>query len=238
MADRRIAGRLFFRYTIPEYPFPESRMSLFSQDSKFMRFVERLVDVMFLNLLWIAFSLPLFSIGASTTAAYYVALKMVDDEEGPIFRNFWKAFKVNFRQGTLLWFLTALAGYALYLDWQFATKGPNPPLWLIILSILSAVIVFCALIYAYPQVARYKNSLPNILRNSFRMSVRYYVRTLILIAVLSLEVFLFMWNVPMIVFGALVGPMIMIYTVSGISKKIFLDVERTGGKRSADKSAT
>lgn len=213
-------------------------MSLFSHDSKFMRFVDRLVEVMFLNLLWIAFCLPLVTIGAATTAAYYVALKLVDDEGVPIFGNFWKAFKANFRQGTLLWFLTALAGYALYLDWQFVLKSPNPPLLLIIVSILSSVLVFCALVFAYPQVARYRNSLPNILRNSFTMSVRYFPRTLLLIAVLCLEVFLFMWNVPMIVFGALVGPMILIYTVSGVSKKIFRDVERTGGKRDADKSAT
>jgi uncharacterized membrane protein YesL len=201
-------------------------MGLFSPDSRLVRFLERFADVLILNLLWLAFSLPIVTIGASTVAAYSVALKMVDDEECYIARSFVKAFKSNFRQGTLLWVLNAAGLYALYLDWQIVTKAQEPSVFLAVAGIISAVFVFCAFVYAYPLTARYDNSLGNMIRNSFKITFRYFVKTLILIVVLTLEIVVFMWNRTMAFFGLIVGPMILIYTVSGISKRIFQDIDR------------
>jgi uncharacterized membrane protein YesL len=110
-------------------------------------------------------------------------------------------------------------------------KSPNPSIFLIIVSILSTVFVFCAFIYSYPLTARYENTLKRILENSLIISVRYYAKTLILILVLLLEIGLFMWNLPMQIVGALIGPMILIYTVSGISKRIFQKIDSDNASR-------
>lgn len=63
-------------------------MKFFSVDSPLYRFLSKLLDVIRLNFLWILFSIPLVTIGASTVAALSVALKMADDEEGYIGRSF------------------------------------------------------------------------------------------------------------------------------------------------------
>ncbi len=94
-------------------------MKFFSVDSPLYRFLSKMVDVLKLNFLWILFSLPLLTVGASTVAAMSVALKMTDDEEGYIGKSFVKAFKENWKQGTLLWLITVVAVYAVYLDFQF-----------------------------------------------------------------------------------------------------------------------
>ena len=57
------------------------------------------------------------------------------------------------------------------------------------------------------------------------------MKTLILILVLALEVCLFMWNRPMQIIGVLVGPMILIYTASGISKRIFQKIDSDNASR-------
>jgi len=57
---------------------------------------------MVLNLLWCICSIPIFTIGASTTAVYYVTLKLVRDEEDGTFRSFFKSFKENFKQATAI----------------------------------------------------------------------------------------------------------------------------------------
>ena len=54
-------------------------MKFFSVDSPLYRFLSKLLDVIRLNFLWILFSIPLVTIGASTVAALSVALKMADD---------------------------------------------------------------------------------------------------------------------------------------------------------------
>ena len=201
-------------------------MGFFSENSKFMQFMGRLVDVLLLNLLWLVFCLPLVTIGAATVAAFSVTLKMVDDEEGYIARNFVKAFRDNFRKSTIVWLLNALVLYALYIDVQIIIKADNPPLVLIIVGIISAFFIFFAFIYAYPQIARYENKIKATLENSVRICFRFPGRTGLLLGILALELGLFVWNTYMMLFGVLVGPMLIIYTISGISKRIFQDIDR------------
>ena len=62
-------------------------MKFFSVDSPLYRFLSRVLDILKLNFLWILGSLPVFTIGASTTAAMSVALKLADDEEGYITKS-------------------------------------------------------------------------------------------------------------------------------------------------------
>ena len=68
-------------------------MKLFSVDSPVYKFLSKFLDVVKLNFLWIIFSIPIVTVGASTVAAMSVGLKMVDDEEGYIGKTFLKAFK-------------------------------------------------------------------------------------------------------------------------------------------------
>lgn len=204
-------------------------MSLFSQDSKFTKFMSRLTDVCRLNILWLIFSLPVVTAGAATVAAYSVVLKMVDDEESYITRSFIQAFRNNFKQGTFLWLLTAAALYALYIDVQLVFKPEKTSIVLCVVSILSAVVIFCTFVYAYPLAARYDNTLLNNLHNSFLISVKYPLRTFAILLVCAGEICLFTFNMLMEVFGILVGPMILVYTVGGAAKHMFLKIEKDGG---------
>ena len=74
-------------------------MGFFKVDSPFYEFLRRFVDVIKLNFLWLIFCLPIVTIGASTVAVFSVTLKMVEDKEGYVGRDFIKAFKANIRQG-------------------------------------------------------------------------------------------------------------------------------------------
>jgi uncharacterized membrane protein YesL len=190
-----------------------------------MNFLGRSIDVLFLNFLWLAFCLPIVTIGAATAAAYGVTLKMVDNEEGYIARSFFKEFKASFKRGTLLWLLNCIGLYALYIDWQLVFKAESPSILITIAGILSAAFVFCAFIYAYPLIARYDTPLKNAIKNSLGICFRYPIKTLMLAAVMAIEIAVFAWNKTMAFFGVLAGPMILMYTVSGVSKKIFKEIE-------------
>ncbi len=75
----------------------------FDIDSPFIQFLNRVADLMILNFLVMICCLPIFTIGASYTAMHYVLLKMVRKEEGYLIRGFFKSFKQNFKQATLIW---------------------------------------------------------------------------------------------------------------------------------------
>lgn len=201
-------------------------MKFFSVDSPLYRFLSKLLDVIKLNFLWILFSIPLITIGASTVAAMSVALKMADDEEGYIGRGFLKAFRENWKQGTVLWLITAAAAYAIYLDFQFFEALEGNPILFLIIGIVSIVLAVSALLYSYPLTARYENTLFRIINNSIDISRKYVGRTILLAAILCVEFILFQYNATMLFFGILLGPGFMIFTVASFSKRIFLLIEK------------
>lgn len=204
-------------------------MKFFSVDSPLYRFLSKLLDVLKLNFLWILFSLPIVTVGASTAAAMSMALKMTDDEEGYIGKGFVQAFKENWKQGTMLGLITAVAFYAIYLDFQFfnALEG-NPTIFLII-GIASVILAVSALIYTFPLIARYENTLFHTIQNSIDITRKYFGKTVLMVLVLVVEYVIFNFNTTMVFFGIIVGPAFMILTIAGMSKRIFLQIEKEPG---------
>ncbi len=204
-------------------------MKFFSVDSPLYKFLTKLLDVIKLNFLWILFGIPIVTIGASTVAAMSVALKMVDDEEGYIGRSFVKAFKENWKQGTLLWIITVIAVYAVYLDFQLFEAVEGNPIIFLIIGMVSTALVIIALLYSYPLVARYENTLPRTIQNSINISRKYFGRTLLLVILLAVEFVLFQFNNTMMFFAIILGPGFMIFTIASFSKRIFQQIEKEPG---------
>ena len=88
---------------------------IFSLDSPFVQFMNRVADIMWLNILFVICCIPVITIGASVTAMYYVTLKMVRNEESYITKSFFKSFKLNFKQATAIWLIILAAGGLFYI---------------------------------------------------------------------------------------------------------------------------
>lgn len=204
-------------------------MKFFSVESSFYRFLMKFLDVLKLNFMWILFSLPVVTVGASTVAAMSVALKMVDDEEGYIGRSFLKAFKENWKQGTILWVITVIACYAVYLDFQLFEAVPENPVLFLVIGMVSAFVIILALLYSYSLLARYENTLFKTIQNSLDISRKYFGRTLLLIVVVGVEFLVFQFNSTMIFFGIIIGPAFVIFTIASFSKRIFQEIEKEPG---------
>ena len=91
-------------------------MRFFSYDSKFSQIMLKLCYGCYLNLLWFVCSLPVFTIGASTAALYDVTLQIAREEDPPLTSRFFKAFRENFRQATILWLILLVLGTLLGAD--------------------------------------------------------------------------------------------------------------------------
>lgn len=201
-------------------------MKFFSVDSPFYRFISRLWDILQVNFFWLICSLPIVTLGASTAAAFRVCLKMVDDEEGYISRDFFKGFKENWKQGTVLEFLTLFCMYAVYLDIQIFEAVEDNPIIFLIIAMVSGFVFFLCLIYAYPLIARYRNGLLATLKNSFTISRRFFGRTLMLCVVLAVEMIVWFFNTTTLFIGFFIGPACVIFTIAGVSLRIFQQLEK------------
>jgi len=196
-------------------------MKFFSVDGGLYKFMQGLLNVLKINLLWILCSVPVVTIGAATIAAFDVTLKMVDDEEGYVGRQFVKAFKSNLKKGIPLGLLAIVCAYIVWLNFSLFNQLEENPVFLLVMGIVSAFVFTLSFIYAFALQARYENTIIKTLQNSLHISMRYFVRTLFTIIILVVEVFIICWNSTTVFFGILIGPVSMIYTVSGCAKFYF-----------------
>lgn len=202
---------------------------LFSVDGGLYRFLTRFWDLVKLNFMWLVFSLPIVTIGASTVAAYSVAMKMVDDEEGYVAGSFVRAFKANFRQGVIMGLIFLAATYAIYLDYEINRVSEEGSIPLIVIGIVSVFVYVTAMLYSFPLLARYENGIVATIQNSMEISRRYFGRTLLIVALLLVEYVIFNYNTVLLCFGLLFGVSFAIFTVAAFSKRIFQEIEKEPG---------
>ena len=148
-------------------------MKFFSVDSPLYKFMNRLMDVFKLNCMWLLCSLPIVTMGAATTAAYTITLKMVKDEEGYIAGPFWKEFKANLKKGSILGVIGMVASYAVYLDFQLYHAAKHHNIMFLIIGVVGVYLIFMHMVYAFPLMARYENSIINTMRNSYSIAAKF-----------------------------------------------------------------
>lgn len=166
-------------------------MKFLSYDSKFSQLMLRFCYACWLNLLWLVCSIPIVTIGASTTALYYVMLKVVRNEESNVTSMFFRAFKENFKQATVLWLIMFGIGAFLGADIYVLThlrkvaEGPLSVMWTLLLAVVIAasVMYVIVLIFVFPLTARVSNTNRAMLVNSFLIGTHYLFCTIVVFAI-------------------------------------------------------
>lgn len=197
-------------------------MKFFSVDGGLYKFFSRLWDILRLNFIWLVCSLPIITIGASTIAAYTITLKMIDNEEGYVIKPFLKAFKDNFKQGMIIGPVSILFIASVVVD--FIIGGTRVGFFA--LGLVATFIFVFMLIFAYPLLARYENTVFQTLKNSFRISMKFFPRTLGMIIVMALEIAVFLWSGITQIMGILIAPACLMLTVSGFAMSFFRQIEK------------
>lgn len=145
-------------------------MKLFNPDSPVAQMLSALADMMLLNLCWLAASLPLVTIGASSSAMYAVLGRRMRGEGGAVIPAFFHALRENWEIATRFWLAQAvvtgtLAVILLTAIRQFELWGiaAGVLIWTST-ALLIVLTMVCSLIY--PQIARFENSWQGYVRNA------------------------------------------------------------------------
>ena len=168
---------------------------IFDADNAFFRFMSRVADALILNLFFLITSSPIVTIGASYTAMYYYCTKAIGNEEGYLWKSYWKSFKTNFVQGFLMELFFVVVGVILYVDLKYlygnAFNGGGFG-WRLLFFIVVGMAILAAvtLLYAFPLLSRFDNTTFNIIRNAAFMSLRHLPQTVPLILIFGLAAFI------------------------------------------------
>lgn len=157
----------------------------FGYEGGFFSFMDKLGSLFWLNILCVICCIPVFTIGASVTAMYYVTLKMVRDEECYITKEFFRSFRLNFKEATIIWLIQIGLGLVFYEEFRLlgsAERG-TIPFSNVITVILGAMMIVYGMVlsYVFPLLAKFDNNIRNTIKNALLLSIRHLPWTAVIL---------------------------------------------------------
>lgn len=162
-------------------------MKLFNYDSPVFNLLSRLTDIGIVGLLWFFTSLPIVTMGAATTAAYDVLIKIALDEDTEVVKKFFKSFVSNFLVSTAAFLLLVVIAALLVFNIRI-TDGASVLGWLILLFnyFLMYQVVIIA-IYIFPLIAKFKMKFFQYIKQASFLGSRHLISSVLhVILLLSL----------------------------------------------------
>lgn len=192
----------------------------FNLDNPVWRFVGNIADMFILSIYWYLCCLPIITVGSSTAAIYYVTLKLTSHQEGYTTSSFWRSFRGNLKQGTVIWLIFLGFGLLLGADfyWSLTSKA-SIAASLLPAFIVVAVLYSICLSFIFPLLARCENNTKALLGMCFALSIRNFLpvlSTVMLTAGIFLVGIFIFW--PLL----LIAPGLAAYLNSYIFNRIFL----------------
>ena len=159
-------------------------MKFMSLDGPVMKFLGKVADMMILNLLVLFCSIPIITMGAALTAMHYVALRVVRNEESYITKDFFKSFKLNFKQATVMWIFVLLIGALIGYDIFIMTSTTiNIPVVIKVIILVVTAILTLTTSFVFPLLSKFDNTNVNIFKNSFAISIAKFPRAIVMVVV-------------------------------------------------------
>ncbi len=159
--------------------------AIFNEDSPFITGINRISDIIILNILFIISCIPVFTIGTAITAMTYTAMHSVKYEDGYVAKRYFKAFKENFKQSTVTWLILLAAGAILFFDVYFwvsmwTSQRSNLAKYMIVFSVIMVCAYIMIFVWIYPIMATFKNTIGKNIWNALALAVRHFPWTLLL----------------------------------------------------------
>lgn len=155
-----------------------------------------LADIFLLSFLWLIFSIPIITAGASTTAVYYVCTKKAAGTDAYVLKGFLKSFIQNFLVSTLVFVILSLTGGVLWINFHALTQVDLGMLQIpvrVALSIVLIQIIFVSM-YVFPIISRFDVTATGALKSALQLSNGHLFLTItsfvLMIAVCIITIFI------------------------------------------------
>lgn len=194
--------------------------NFFNYDNKVMSALTRITDAVVLGILWLVCSIPVFTVGAASTAFYYAFNKAVRQRRGYAWQEFFAGFKANFKQATKIWLLVlGLTLVALADCYILSVLGETMAfasiLTVIILSIIVVTIVWG--LYLFPYIARFENNTRAVMKNCGLIALANLPWSVLLLLTYAIAVVVFV----LIPFLSIFIPTIYMFVANRILERVF-----------------
>lgn len=145
--------------------------NIFSQDNPFNDLMSTIGDMAMISAAWTVFSIPVVTIGASTSAACEIARELQEGSSKGIFRSFWTAFKRRFPANLALTAILALFwGLALFDLWYLSKQSGNTVAILYGVTLTVIAVIGSLFAFILPLSGRSKLSVGEQIKQSIKLA--------------------------------------------------------------------
>jgi len=208
---------------------------IFNVDNAVFRFFNTVGYIWWLHVLWLLCSLPVFTLGASTTALCYSCMKL-HRKEGYATRNFFHSFRENFGQSTILFLFFLFTGGILLFDLILCGQLDLVAGSFIRYGAIALLIPYSmTLLYAFAVQARFVNPPGKTLRYAFFVAGRYFKYTFQMMLVVAAVLYL---NTTIVLVNFLtlsIGVGVVMYILALYYDKIFTELIEGSQEPSAER---
>ena len=153
----------------------KKKMKKLSIDNPFFEFMSNLADLVMLNIVYLITCIPVVTFGAASTAMYRIMLRRARGTCNYPVKEYFAAFKEDFRKSTKVWLGFLVIGGILVFDLMSMGEKWN------VLGIAVGILLFIWFIlvsYLFPVMAQFENTVTNTIKNACYMAVKHLPYTI------------------------------------------------------------
>lgn len=187
-------------------------------------FLNKLADLLILNLVFLICCLPVVTIGPAMTAMYHVSLRSIRYGDGYVLKEYIKAFKQDFLQsfvaGIVVLAVTALCGIDI-LFWVKNDMGMFSDMMLVISGCFT-FLFFIITLWLFPVLAKLENKLITNVKNAAALAIgHFFPYTIICTVITAVFFYLAYTSIAADVIFLLLGFSLLFYVQSFFFYKVF-----------------
>lgn len=153
-------------------------------DSPGVSIMNKIANIVILNVLVILTSIPVITIGASFTAMHYVLYRMMKNEDGYLLKDYFGAFRQNFKKATVLWLIMLGVFMILAVDiWFVIINAAMAPGWLVGIIIVTSIVLVMGMMYVFPLQAHFENTIKNTIKNAGIVMIMNLPKSIVMLLV-------------------------------------------------------
>lgn len=206
--------------------------NIFNLEGPLMQMLTRVGDMILLNVLFLICCIPVITAGASIAAMHKMMQDLIYETDSGTVKGFFRAFKANFKQATILWIIILVVILSLGCDALLIItyfSGSESVKWMFGLLAVLAVLVCCVVSYMIPLVVRYENTLREHLTNAAVLAIIKLPRTIGLVVLNMLPAIIFALSVNVffhtLIFWLFIGFAFTTYLEVILLKPVFAELE-------------
>ena len=198
----------------------------FDTDNFLMRFSEKVLDIVTVNLLFVVSCLPIVTIGIAKISLYQTIFEIKNSRRVPVFKTYIRAFKQNLKLGLQLGLLelgiVLISVLDLYLFW-----GQEGHVFQLLKVICLGILIFLTLVMLanYPIAARYELAWKEVLQKGLLLVSFNFPWFFLMLAILFLIAMVLYLSAFTLLLGGsaflLFGFGLLAFLQAGLMEKLF-----------------